>query len=177
MQQHPDAGYVKAVEQRFAQSLAKYRAERGWSLRALSEAIEEGTGIKIDPSGLNRLESGERAPRLNEAVAISLTLDVDLSHLLLTEAMEVRAAAGLLSESLTHIAERISELANQLAYAEDVVTAITDGAKREVARDYLQVDLLREVVESLREYVPLLEKVASRYRHPSYSGRIDREFR
>ncbi|MDS1114474.1 helix-turn-helix transcriptional regulator [Gordonia westfalica] len=155
------------MQHRFAESLTRERAERNLSLRALSEALEEATGIKIDPSGLKRIESGEREPRLNEALAISQTLGVDLPLLALTDSMRVRTAASWVADSLSTLNEQVDELVGRLEYVDAVIDSITGEERRDAARSYFRVDKLRKIVDSLQKLTEPMGSVISAYRHPS----------
>lgn len=161
------------MQHRFAQSLTRERAERNLTLRALSEAVETNTGIKIDPSGLKRIESGEREPRLNEALAISQTLGVDLPLLALTDSMRVRTTASWVADSLSTLNEQIDELAGRLEFVDEIVDSLTGEDRKGAARKYLSVEKLRRIVAELKELVEPMGSVISAYRHPA-SGALER---
>lgn len=67
-------------EQLFGQHVRAARLERGWTQEALAVAILEAHGIDLPQSGIHRIESGERAARLNEVVAIAQVLRLKISE-------------------------------------------------------------------------------------------------
>lgn len=71
----------------FADQVRDYRSRAGLSQRALS-ALLAGQGFELDPTGLSRIESGERRPRLDEAVALSKALRFEIPGLYRDDASE-----------------------------------------------------------------------------------------
>lgn len=61
----------------FGQAVALARQERGWSQRQLASELQ-AFGLRLDPSAVTRIETGARAVRLHEAVALSDALDLSL---------------------------------------------------------------------------------------------------
>lgn len=60
----------------FGEYLREMRKFAGYSnTKQLSEAIEERTGVHVDPNGLDRYERGERLPGLDRFFAIVATLE------------------------------------------------------------------------------------------------------
>lgn len=86
------------MQHEFGASLERIRKERGLSYRALSESLEAETGVVIDPSGLQRIETGAREPRLFEAIAISKHLGRPLLHM--TAPPGVEQATARLKETM-----------------------------------------------------------------------------
>jgi transcriptional regulator with XRE-family HTH domain len=77
-----DAG-VQQTE--FATLVKEARRDRGLSLRELADVLAQ-TGVKIDSSGLNRIEQGSREPRLSEARALTNVLGLDRDAVLTASA-------------------------------------------------------------------------------------------
>lgn len=62
----------------FSAVLRSARTDAKWTLRDLSSRLELWTGVKIDASGLSRIESAERMPRLDESIALSRVLRFEI---------------------------------------------------------------------------------------------------
>lgn len=62
--------------------LKEVRDRRGLSQARLAEVVEQATGLKLDPTAITRIERGDRAVRLNEAVALSVVLGLSLDELI-----------------------------------------------------------------------------------------------
>lgn len=69
-------------EARLARRLKKQREQRGWTQIRFAVEMGQLTGIHLDPTAITRIERGERSVRLNEAVAIAMTLDLLLDELI-----------------------------------------------------------------------------------------------
>lgn len=84
----PNMG-TRAVEQgptgeRLAQNVARLREARGISLRTLSERLSE-LGRPILPSGLSKIEQGDRRVDVDDLVALAVALNVSPGWLLLPD--------------------------------------------------------------------------------------------
>ncbi len=66
-----------APGQSFAAAMRAGRQALGLSQRALSQKLTE-LGVSIDQAGITRMESGQREPRLSEAVVIAEYLQFDV---------------------------------------------------------------------------------------------------
>lgn len=109
-------GYVVAMQHTFGSAVEKHRKRLGLTFRAFSEAILEVTGETIDSSGLNRIESGQREPRLSEALAIARTLGVPLE-----------ALTGVVGGNVWFVAERMkTDLARLIAEIQNFGEAYAD---------------------------------------------------
>lgn len=64
----------------FGDLLRARRNRLGISQRTLSERLAEA-GMKIDPTAITRMETGQREPKLNEALALAEFLDIDLGSI------------------------------------------------------------------------------------------------
>ena len=71
----------EALTQAFGQRAKAARDKQGVSQAQLQEQLAE-RGVMIDSSGITRLESGEREPRLSEALAISEIFGFGLTNLM-----------------------------------------------------------------------------------------------
>ena len=58
-----------------------WREGRGWSQQMLADQLRQ-QGMDIHPTGLTRLEQGQRAIRLNEALALARVFGLDAQMLL-----------------------------------------------------------------------------------------------
>ncbi|WP_045821461.1 helix-turn-helix domain-containing protein [Williamsia herbipolensis] len=61
----------------FGSTMRRRRLDAGLSQRALSQRLIE-LGVTIDQAAITRMESGQREPRLSEAIAIAEFLQFDL---------------------------------------------------------------------------------------------------
>jgi transcriptional regulator with XRE-family HTH domain len=64
----------------FAKRLREVRTRRKWSMRQLSERLEE-LGVKLNTSQIAKIETGVRDISLDEALSIALALGVSPLHL------------------------------------------------------------------------------------------------
>ncbi|WP_162819226.1 helix-turn-helix domain-containing protein [Leifsonia aquatica] len=71
----------QSVEQAFGRAVKAARNERGMSQRSLAEYLGRRGG-RLDQSAIARIESGERAIRLDEAASLSEALDIDLEPIM-----------------------------------------------------------------------------------------------
>lgn len=65
-------------------NLRELRAQRGISLRDLSQRLEQ-LGHPVLPSGLSKLETGDRRADVDDLIAIAVALDISPNRLLLPE--------------------------------------------------------------------------------------------
>src|SRR5689334_11731469 len=70
-----------AVGRTFGERAKAARIEAGITQVQLQERLEAEFGIKLDSSGITRIEAGQREPRLSEALAIAAILDFGLNNL------------------------------------------------------------------------------------------------
>lgn len=95
--------YCCGVLHNFGNELARRRVDRGLSYRGLADLIAERTGVKVDHTGLKRMESGAREPRLDEALAIAEVLD-----------STVEAMADVRLAPVEEIVREVNSLRNQI---------------------------------------------------------------
>jgi transcriptional regulator with XRE-family HTH domain len=75
-------GRQSAVETSFRERMKQERGDRGWSQADLSKLLQ-GRGLEhIYPTTVAKIESGERAVRIDEATAIADLFDVSVDALL-----------------------------------------------------------------------------------------------
>jgi transcriptional regulator with XRE-family HTH domain len=113
----------------FGQAVALARQERGWSQRQLASELQ-AFGLRLDPSAVTRIETGARAVRLHEAVALSdaldLSLDVAARWFPDDEAVQFAAYERLVKRSLQR-ARR--ELVRALRFADAAVNVVVDDER------------------------------------------------
>ncbi len=74
----PNATSVAAT---FASRVRQSREGRGWTQEELARHLAE-VGLRLDPTAITRIERGDRAVRIEEAVAIAAALRTPLNALL-----------------------------------------------------------------------------------------------
>ncbi len=106
-----------SAEERVAEAIRRERERRGWSQSHLAD-LASASGVKFDGTAVTRIEKGDRRLRLDEAVALSRALGVDL---------------GVLSEHGDDSAT-FMEFARDLAEAWERLVDASAGAFRAYAR-------------------------------------------
>lgn len=99
----------------------------------MSELLRENYGVQIDPTGILRIEKGQRSPRLDEVVAMSDLLNIQVEDLL--------RIPSFLSESLSapERYKRTTQLKRELARLEDEIgQAAADAANARIERRRLE---------------------------------------
>jgi transcriptional regulator with XRE-family HTH domain len=128
-------------EAMFAATMRDARKEHGMTQAQLSEQLRAEHGVEIDPTGILRIEKGQRSPRLGEAVAIADVLDIQLWMLVrapwfLSVTPRARAAEA---ERLSDELQRVDA---QIARADaDASGAQLRGTELRRRRDDLQIRL------------------------------------
>jgi transcriptional regulator with XRE-family HTH domain len=104
----------------FGRRVREERQRRGWRLADLADAVA-ARGVTLHLTAYAKTESGEREPRLSEALAIAAALEVPLGALL-TEAgelddriAELRAKAARLSQESDDALTRAVQFRNEAA--------------------------------------------------------------
>ena len=126
-------------EAAFAVRMRDARKEHGMTQAEVSEQVKAVHGVEIDPTGILRIEKGQRSPRLAEAVAIADVLNIPLWLL-------VRAPWFFTSQQRTAHIERLAaelqRLDASIAQADaDATDATIKGTELRRRRDELQVRL------------------------------------
>lgn len=117
----------------FAERLSAARKDREMSQVRMSELLRENYGVQIDPTGILRIEKGQRSPRLDEVVAMSDLLNIQVEDLL--------RIPSFLSESLSapERYKRTTQLKRELARLEDEIgQAAADAANARIERRRLE---------------------------------------
>jgi transcriptional regulator with XRE-family HTH domain len=78
---HQDSNSDGGVARHFGDRVRERRDTIGISQRRLSELLVEKTGVRLDPSAVTRIETGQREPKLSEALAIAQVLGTDIEDL------------------------------------------------------------------------------------------------
>lgn len=107
----------------FARRLREERARAGLTQTDVARQLSERTGTKIDSSALTRVEKGQRAVKLEEALALAEILGEPLDTLLHDEPEDERRLADLEHE-LVEAQWRASAIEDQLRQARASVVAI-----------------------------------------------------
>lgn len=109
----------EAISRAFGQRTKAARMDAGLTQAQLQDRLAS-RGIKIDSSGLTRIEAGQREPRLSEALAIAGVLGFGLANLvtpapsLETYMNEVRRLAEQSRETLLQLLSSVDKAADLL---------------------------------------------------------------
>jgi transcriptional regulator with XRE-family HTH domain len=100
-------------EHNFRHHMARLRGDKGMTQTDLARALRDQFGLRFHQQIIARIEAGERPIRLNEAVLIARTLNVDLAAMMsdVGSAESVRLNLQLAGKRL---AERAAEIAKYL---------------------------------------------------------------
>jgi transcriptional regulator with XRE-family HTH domain len=105
----------------FGQRTKAARMEAGLTQAQLQDRLAS-RGIKIDSSGLTRIEAGQREPRLSEALALADVLGFGLANLLTpapgleTYMNEVRRLMGESRETLLQLLRSVDKTTDLLGH-------------------------------------------------------------
>jgi transcriptional regulator with XRE-family HTH domain len=104
---------VAVWEHNFRERMARMREAKGMTQTDLARALKKGFGLPFHQQTIQRIESGERPIRLNEANLIAQTLEADLSTMMsdMGTPEAVRLNLDLTGQRL---AERGAEIAHYL---------------------------------------------------------------
>jgi transcriptional regulator with XRE-family HTH domain len=111
------------VERRFVELFKQRRMARGMSQAQAASVVRELYGVSMDPTGLTRLEGGDRRLRLNEALALALAVGSDLvsmitaamsadfrRQILVAEQERLRGVSGGIDEELRDVSQQLAAL-------------------------------------------------------------------
>lgn len=143
------------------------RKSQNLTFRALSDLIKDETGVQIDASGLKRIETGAREPRLNEALAIAQALSVGLDYLVASGELRARYLAAQMVSALDALDVDLELLQETLAEGRSFVAEIEDSRLHAWAADLLNLDEFEAVVTQFEALQVDWSKLSSRLRHPS----------
>ncbi|GAB07876.1 helix-turn-helix domain-containing protein [Gordonia amarae] len=105
-------------QDRFGPALRRLREDRGLTQRAFSEQLENRTGVRIDASGIHRIETGKREPRLGEAIAIAETIAVTLDELVTQHERPQAEALHAFTQTWTAAVDELNSLIDKLDTAQ-----------------------------------------------------------
>lgn len=103
---------TEPTEATFSRRMREAREAQGATQSAVATALAMMHGIKLDSTAITRMESGQRAIRLGEAVAIAAVLGMTVDELLrpvLSPDEQLRQAARQLETSEWRAAEARAE--------------------------------------------------------------------
>jgi transcriptional regulator with XRE-family HTH domain len=111
------------VERRFVELFKQRRMARGMSQAQAASIVRELYGLSMDPTGITRLEGGDRRLRLNEALALALAVGADLAsmvgevmapdfrrQILLAEKERLMDVSGGVDQELREVSEQLAAL-------------------------------------------------------------------
>lgn len=133
--------------------MAQKRSTRKLTLRALSELVEHH-GARIDASGLSRIESGEREPRLGEALAIAAALGVGITGLTDTDAVRLRNEQGNLAWVVGELDTWATRVVEQHADIEVFLNDLSGADRKSRAEEWLHIEELRQISTQLQAVIP-----------------------
>lgn len=129
-----------SAERRLGVWVRDARIERGWSQRELARELALH-GIKLDPSGITRLEKGQRPIRLDEAAAIARVFNASVEEMisppdnLIFQAAESARKWISSAKQTEEYGQRFSELISKYGSMEDL----------------MQPDLPKDILEARNE--------------------------
>lgn len=110
-------------------------------------------GLKIDPSAITRIETGQREPKLTEAVAIADMLGLDLDDLTYTHSEEFRRGMALVLDNLIDARKAALRALNAVDVALAGATAEAEQELGEVSKYGSAVGILKRQIEMFYELV------------------------
>ncbi len=138
----PNAANVAST---FASRVRQVREARGWSQEELARRLAE-IGPRLGPTAITRLERGDRAVRVEEAVAIARALMTPLNALL-------QPVDGAELEHVNRLMRRYEQL----------------SAMRAKAQEELD-DLYDELVDAFAKYPTVADSFRRGMGHPANKG-------
>lgn len=106
----------------FGEQMKAARGRAGMAQASLQDLLWDGFGIKLDTSGITRMEAGQREPRLSEALAIGAVLGLELSDLASGPRdlnRQLGNIAGLLSQARESVAALLQSADQLTEYAKE----------------------------------------------------------
>ncbi len=108
-----------ATSRAFGQRVKTAREQQGLTAAQFQERLAK-YGVKWDHSAVTRVESGEREPRLTEALAIADILGINLTGLI-TPAPEIQDYVNDVRRLMNASREALSELLRAIEQAPEVL--------------------------------------------------------
>lgn len=150
------------IARRFGRGVSFYRVDQGMSQKELSDRLRE-EGLTFDTAAISRVENGNRAVRLAEAIIIASVLNAPLEALVSgareTPIIEFTRASGVADHSLVELRRAFVNFANNelevvrlLEKHPELVSQTRDDTVRRAS------DYLRWVAERRRSIEVWLQK-------------------
>ncbi len=130
---------VLNVRPTFASRVRQIREGLGWSQEELARRLAE-IGLRLDPTAITRIERGDRAVRIEEAVAIAQALRSPLNALL-------QPVDGIEFDHVSTLMRRYEQLSVMRAKAQEELDHIYDELVDAFARYPTVADSFRRTME------------------------------
>ncbi len=144
---------TSTFDSEFGRRLADARRSAGMSQRALADRLGEH-GLSLDSAALSRIETGSRAPKLEEAVILSEVLNVALTRLVPTgaDAEQLGRARYSALRQLDDALYKMTGVAGSLEFLASCVNSAPDAAREAFGgRDGDEYDWEAWAIEQVRE--------------------------
>lgn len=129
----------KRTRHLFGTRMKAERVHAGMTQAELAKRIEDEFEIKLDTSGITRIEAGQREPRLSEALAIAEILGLELA--------DAGPSESQLEPLLRNLTDQLYSSREQLLAVLETVDEVTVVARREIADPKSLPKLLTEELE------------------------------
>lgn len=129
----------RRARHRFGSRMKAERVHAGMTQAELAKRIEDEFEIKLDTSGITRIEAGQREPRLSEALAIAEILGLELA--------DAGPSESELEPLLRTLTDQLFTSRGQLLTVLETVDEITNVARREIADPKSLPKLITEELE------------------------------
>ncbi|WP_367273381.1 helix-turn-helix domain-containing protein [Galactobacter sp.] len=113
------------VEQEVGQQVALLRSQASLTQRQLADKLTDA-GMAVDASAVSRIEKGQRALRVSEALILADVLDVDIDYLVSgveSPDRDFRTTRRAADAMMNRLAPSIADWLNALSYAQELVSA------------------------------------------------------
>lgn len=134
----PDSA-SKRTRHLFGTRMKSERVHAGMTQAELAKRIADEFEIKLDTSGITRIEAGQREPRLSEALAIAEILGLELA--------DAGPSESQLEPLLRTLTDQLYSSREQLLTVLETVDEVTNVARREIADPKSLPKLIAEELE------------------------------